>query len=228
MSKKAIQIQKGLNVNKLIILLLILFNTSLCFSQKNISGTYSIEYKLKYFNSNYTFYENGIFESKSSGDVGISNYGKGHYLIKKDSLFLNYDLTELEADSYHKVKHYKNSDTQIKIELKLFDLYKNQVEEVEVLNDVINTRERPDKEGKIIYYFPNKRGWVTFRVLNYWFGAYEFTLNTNLNSEVEVYLRRSQGVGIKNSIYKYKILEFNEDHIKFEKMIWKKIITDNN
>ncbi|MBQ0907656.1 hypothetical protein KBJ98_02945 [Flavobacterium sp. F-328] len=53
---------------------------------------------------------NGTFEYHSGACLGDDEFGKGHYQIKKDSLFLNYDLTELEYKSYYKSKEYFNAD----------------------------------------------------------------------------------------------------------------------
>lgn len=232
MSKRIVQIQKVQNVTKLILFLFTLLYTSLSFSQKNIIGTYSVDFKLKDFSTIYSFYENGTFEKTTEGDVGRENYGKGHYYIKNDSLILNYDLTELEENSYHKIKYYENYNNQVKVEINLFDLNKNPIEEVEVINDVNNSRDKPNKDGTIIYFFPKKSGWVKFRVLNYWFGTHEFTITTNLNSQVEVYLRRSSGAGIKDVIFKYRILELNSEKLKLETksgiMTLKRIENKNN
>jgi len=234
MKPKVIQIQEALNVNKLIVTLLILLNSSFCFSQKSIIGTYDVGNNPSYVvdggeYTHYEFYKNGIFKRKTSSELGEIDFGKGHYLIKNNSLTLDYDLTELKENSYHRQKSYRNFKDSILVKIKIYDVDKNILSGIVVKNDVDDLRKKSNKDGVIVFKFKNKKGKVNFRVLdwNFQFEVYEFSLYNNLNHEVNIYLRRRNGIGIKNIIYKYKILEFNKEYIKLENkngiaVIWKK------
>jgi hypothetical protein len=235
MNKKVIHFQKALSVNKFIILSFLLLNTTFCFSQKKLVGTYSLNYKLKDFYTNYIFLKKGIFTYESGGDVAVIDFGKGHYLIKNDSLILNYDLTELKEKSYHQQKSYKNFKDSVLVKINIYDVDKNTLSGIVVKNDVDDLRNKSNKNGVIVFNFKNKKGKVNFRVLDWHFRfeVYEFSLYSNLNHEVNVYLRRRNGIGVKNIIYKYKILEINKKYIKLENkngiaVIWKKRVIDNN
>lgn len=219
-------------INKTLFILIVVGNSLVSFTQEKIDGKYSFIDGTGEFYTYYEFFKDEIFTYEHGGDVGRENFGKGHYFIKNDSLILNYNLTKLEENSYHKIKYYENYENQAKIELKIFDLNKTPIEEVEVINNVNNSRDKPNKDGTIIYFFPKNSGWVKFRVLNYWFGSHEFTITTNINSQVEVYLRRSSGAGIKDVIFKYRILELNSEKLKLETksgiMTLKRIENENN
>lgn len=72
------------------------------YSQRDIEGIFSVDYGIKDFVTRYHFFDNNIFYMESAGDLGLTEYGKGHYLVKNDSLILNFDLTELKENGYHK------------------------------------------------------------------------------------------------------------------------------
>lgn len=75
--------------------------------------------------ANFSFHQNNIFEYADGGDIGISKYGKGHYTLTKDSLFLNSDLTEIKYDGYHIIKPYLSDKDSVIIDVVTYDLKKN-------------------------------------------------------------------------------------------------------
>ncbi|MCD8399206.1 hypothetical protein G1K66_08220 [Tenacibaculum finnmarkense] len=95
--------QKEQNVIKWILIMWIFSLSSQLYCQEEIIGRYtnlmSYQEHYNYFNFN----ENGVFEYHSGASLGDDEFGKGHYLIKNDSLILNYDLTEPSFKSYHKI-----------------------------------------------------------------------------------------------------------------------------
>jgi hypothetical protein len=225
--------QKETNVNKVLIFisLICLINTG--FSQSKIVGIYDVDDNPSYVVdggefTHYEFYGNGIFKRNTSGELGEIDFGSGHYLIKNDSLTLDYDLTELKENSYYRQKSYRNFKDSILVKINIYDVDKNTLSGIVVKNDVDDLRNKSNKDGVIVFKFKNKKGKIDFRVLdwNFRFEVYEFSLYNNLNHVVNVYLRRRNGIGIKNVTYKYHIIELNDKYIKLKTktgiMIWKK------
>ena len=102
------------NANKKLPLLLLFFISAYAFTfaQRKIEGKYYIKEKEMHIEccatDTYTFYNNGIFDYAEEGELGIVHYGKGHYTLTKDSLVLNYDLTEVKYPGYYIAKPYTN------------------------------------------------------------------------------------------------------------------------
>ena len=115
--------QKGQSVIKLFIILLFFSNINV-FSQERIKGKYFMVDGTGSHYINYSFNKNNTFEYEDGGHLGATNYGKGHYIIKKDSLVLNYDLTELKEESYFKFKKYYDFKDSIDIKINVFNFNK--------------------------------------------------------------------------------------------------------
>ncbi len=111
-------IQKEQNaIRRLIIFLIFIVFYSPIFSQSLLNNTYSHCYGVVDNGTCviYNFKENGIFEKDVEGELGKTSYAKGHYIVKNDSLVLNYDLTELKYESYFKAQKYFNTKDSIEV-----------------------------------------------------------------------------------------------------------------
>lgn len=214
MKKVETQTQKVKNAIKIILILLPL----ILFSQKKIEGKYNI-HKENYFHdisTNFTFFKNGTFAYEQSQDFGIQQFGSGHYFINKDSLMLNYDLTKLMNNSYHVYKYYKNNKDSITIKLNIYD-YNGKIisnQPIIILSD--KTDYVSNKYGKVEINMKKENKQIELNIPDSLFG-YNFKIFKDCNYEIDVFLNTENlGIGIKNQIMKYKIVEQKDDFIKLK------------
>ena len=206
--------QKVKNVIKIISILFPL----VLFSQKKIEGKYYI-YNENHFHgisTNITFFKNGTFLYNQSQDFGNIDYGKGHYQIKNDSLILNYDLTELKINDYHKYKYYQNNKDSVEIKINVHDLN----DEIIPKHPILILSEKIDfesnKNGQIRFKLKKEKKKIEVSVPNALFG-YQIKIWKNRNYEIDVFLNMiNSGTAIKNQIVRYKILEQTDDFIKLK------------
>ena len=209
---------KEQNVIKLLLTVTFFCLSINLYCQKEIIGRYS---SLMLYQEHYNYFdfnENGIFEYHSGADLGDDKFGKGHYQIKNDSLILNYDLTELKYNSYHKAKEYYNSKDIVTIKVIVKDFKGN-------INTNTNVYIQEDKIGHIL----GEKGLVNFRLKkekkdffldasNLGYDSYKLKLSKLKNYEIEIFLKQASTVSkaIKNEIKKYKIVEYKDDFIKLK------------
>lgn len=221
MKQKVIEILKERSVIKKVILLTFLFIYTTINSQSLLSGNYSYCYgvtdngECKIF----SFKNNGVFQTEIQGELGKINYGKGHYQIKNDSLVLNYDLTKLKTNSYHKHKTYINDSDSIKVNVRVISHSEKTRPNISVYNSKDRYGELTDKNGLACLAFKKQAGNKKIQVSDLCCGNYSFEIDTKLNYEIEVYL--SEGLNkpkaIKHQIEKYKILKLNKKQLKLKK-----------
>ncbi len=212
--------QKALNVIKVqLLIIIILSSVSKSQAQQKINGKYS---KIDLTGDFYTYYlfdDNGIFYYESGGDLGMDTYGKGHYFIKNDSLILNYDLTELKENGHHRYKTYINSNDSVQIKINTFDLDRKILSGVSVIGDVEKEYGvLSNKNGVVYLKFKKEKEKKRITISDLCCGNYSFTINSKLNYEVDIFLRKkfNTSEAIKYEIKKYKIIEFTENHIKLK------------
>ena len=169
----------------------------------------------EYYNY-FDFNANGTFEYHSGASLGDDEFGKGHYQIKKDSLFLNYDLTELEYKSYYKSKEYFNAEDLITIKIAVRDLEGSNTVDANIYIPNESNGYVQGKDGFVAFSLKKQNQVVSIEISNLGYENYKLTLSKFKNHEIEVFLKKSSTVSkaIKNEIKKYKIIEFLEDRIK--------------
>ncbi|AMC11421.1 hypothetical protein Lupro_09165 [Lutibacter profundi] len=221
-------------IKKSLFILIILSNSLIVFSQDKIKGKYSVVDETGYFFTNYYFSEKGTFIYSSGGDLGVSNYGKGHYFIKKDSLFLNYDLTELKENSYHRTKEYYNSKDSIQIKLNIYNFSKKPLHKIQVWSFPNYKSEELDTNGVALFKFKKekRKDKLEIHLDGEYYAKHVINLNYNINYEIDVFMSKTDNYGFghskayKNDVKKYKIIEFNKESIKLEDkngiVIWRK------
>lgn len=219
MKRKVIILQKGQNVIKTYISLLVflMFYISI-YSQTLLNNKYTYCYgsvdngECK----TYTLKKNGIFLIETDGELGRIDYSKGHYFIKNDSLILNYDLTELKVNDFHKYKYYENNKDSIKVSINIFDLEKKPIKGNSVAIYSEKIVKYSNKDGFLEFNLKKEKKQLEFNVASRGFG-YDFSIWKNKNYEIDVYLNLDNyGKAIKNQIVKYKILEQTDDFIKLK------------
>lgn len=220
---------KAINVVKWVIISIILFYSISLFSQKTLEGKFYVEYDLKEFGTSYEFTTDGIFKYSHSGHLGLIEYGQGHYSIIKNSLILNYDLTELEENSYHKYKIYKNSTDSVQIKFNINNMKNIPLEEVSIVGDLKSGYGVISNHiGEAQLKFKKMKGSKKIEISGLCCESYSLIIDTELNYMVELFLRDNfnNPIGIKNEIQKFKILDLSNDQIKIENKggikIWKK------
>jgi len=172
----------------------------------------------------YTFEKNGIFKKELKGELGKTHYGKGHYQIKNDSLILNYDLTELNFESYYKLKKYYNSKDSIQINLKVHDFKNNPLNKIMVLTDPEGQSTDVDDKGSASLTF--KKGSFKDKIKLYVDGAFRaeciIVLDSDSNYIIDVFMSKSEIIGlthpkaIKEIKLKYKIIENSKNALKLK------------
>ncbi len=179
-----------------------LFVPYLCHSQILIGNFYSSD-KMGDNSSLYKFKENNIFEYQESGCLGVSMQGKGHYLIKHDSLILNYDLTELQESSYHKIRTYITSKDSVQIKINIFDENKKPLNYVSVYSD--KKSKISNEKGEVVFKFLSNKKDKKIIVFSMSYDVDIIVINTGLNYNIDVFLMENSIKFIKNDIIKYKI-----------------------
>ena len=204
--------QKELNVINLI-LIVFLLNTLNISAQNKINGTYSKTDGTGYFFENYIFLDSNIFSYEKGGDLGINYYGKGHYLINKDSLILNFDLTELIFSDYHRYKSYKNNNDYITVKVNLYDLNNTPIKNQRLSIISENIYFDSDVNGQLKFKLNKEKKLIKLSISNNFLG-YDIEIWADRNYEIDAFLNiKNSAISIKNQIMKYKIVEITSNFI---------------
>lgn len=218
---------KGRNVAKALIILIICMGTYIpVLSQSVLNNSY---YYCDGVIDNgtciiYTFEKNGIFKKDVKGELGKTHYGKGHYQIKKDSLILNYDLTELKYESYYKFKKYYNSKDSIKVNIRVKDFENNPLNKITVVTDPAGQSTNVDDKGFADLIF--EKGSFKDKIKLYIDGAFwaecVIVLNSDTNYNIDVFMNKSEIIGlshpkaVKGIKLVYKIIENSKKTLKLK------------
>lgn len=171
------------------------------------------------------FHSNGTFDYRDEAELGTERYGKGHYTLTKDSLFLNFDLTEIKYEGYHISKSYLSSPDSMLMDIFVYNLEKNEVlpnTKIMILEIGFKTF-ITDTTGKVRFTIPKEEKERTLIIThndntNDFHGRYSIVLSQYpRNYEIKVFLNDEVwGSAIKNDIWKYKIKKFKKDYIKLQ------------
>lgn len=230
MKQKVIQTQKAKNVN--ILLISLIFSINISFSQIKIEGIYNDNSNKSYVvdGGEYTqfeFYKNGVFSKTISGEFGEIGYGKGLYLIKNDSLFLNYDLTELKENSYHRTKEYYNSKDSIQVKLNIYNFSKEPLRKIQVWSFPNYKSAEQDTNGVALFKFKKekRKDKLEIHLDGEYYAKHVIYLNYDINYEIDVFMSKTDNYGFghskayKNYLEKFKIIERTESYIKLERKL---------
>ncbi|WP_299673345.1 hypothetical protein [uncultured Tenacibaculum sp.] len=207
------------------ILFFIFFYATKTFSQEIIQGKYKKNNIIDTFES-FEFNKNGLFSFKKETDVGIHSKGKGHYKIVKDSLFLNYDLSYPNKNSYYQSRSYYNSKDSISINFSIFNFKSKPLNNVMIYT----TGNTPYKSCETSLYdkcaFTFKKGDYSNRIEILIDGEFLdrqlIILAPDRNYEITAYMNKNQSIGfyhpktIKDEKQKFKILKFSEEYIELK------------
>lgn len=232
MKEMEIKMRKARNViNKKTITVLFLIISSTIVSQKKIVGKYYHADGVGVYSYHYEFLKNGTFIYKDGGDLGFENYGKGHYLIKNDSLILNYNLTELEEESYFRAKKYFNYKDSITITLNVFDFKKRPISNLDIYSFPTYKSIESNKRGIAVLKFKKQKAKEKIKL--YIEGEYIarqiIYLDQDANYIIDAYMCKSKIAGFghlrayKNQTIIYEILELSEENLKLRTLKNKKI-----
>lgn len=215
MSKMELGMKKVHSVTKTIGLILVLFSTIHNYSQEYISGKYSnLKLNQEHYNY-YSFTESGFFEYHSGASLGDDTFGKGSYHIKNDSLFLNYDSTELEYHSYYKLKEYRNSGDSIQLKVVVKDFHEKIIKNTNVYIAKDRIGAVVTKDEAIVLKLKKEDKKFVLGISNIGFESLKITLSQGINYEIEAYLKQSSSptIAIKDQIEKYQILEHTDRYL---------------
>ncbi|MFJ1263002.1 hypothetical protein ACILDS_09955 [Capnocytophaga canis] len=219
MNKLTIGKQKVVNASK------ILFFTFLgihfyVLPQETIEGVFYVTEAEGEFGYMYKFSKNGTFEYTYSGDVAVINYGKGHYSFVKDSLILNFDLTELTESTYHKYTFYENYKDSIEIKFRIITVDNGIAKELNVgsSTDRVGLILGNSNSGAIKLKRENNYKKIFFSSIEY--NRYDVQIYGAYNYNIDVYLKKTSTYGeaipIKFVTKKYKILKNKKDYLELQ------------
>ncbi|CAM1359551.1 hypothetical protein [Tenacibaculum xiamenense] len=216
---------KGKNVTKILLFcLLVFFYSNNCFAQKKIEGSFILDYSLKDFSTNLVFYPNGIFEYNHSGDLGLLEFGKGEYFIRKDSLMLKYNLTKLRENSYFKTKTYFNNKDSISVKFNIYDFSKQSLNRIQIWSFPNYKDTETNKEGEAFLNFKKKsfKEVAQIHIDQVGFDKLIVYINLDRNYEIDVFLNKTETYeyhpkALKNQVEKFKILEITDKNINLKK-----------
>ncbi len=216
--------QKEINVKKILCLSLIVLLVNFSFSQNKLEGKYKVEYQLNDFSGKYVFTGEGVFSSENYGDIGLISFGKGHYFIKKDSLILDYDLTNLEEESYFKSKKYYNYKDSITINLNIYDFQNKPIRNVVVYAYPNSKSKESDEKGNAILKFKKQqvKNKIELHLDGEFLAKQIIYIDPKANYIINAYMNKNKIIdlghpkAIKNEIVKFKIIEITEQHLKLK------------
>ncbi len=199
------------------------------YGQFKLIGTYCIHYDLKDFSSCYTFTNNGEFEYKHFGHLGIQEYGKGEFTIQDSILTLNYNKTEVKYSSYHKTASWKSNADSITLKFKVLDTHGKRVKSATIIVDLKNKIGLKTNSCGIATINLKKSDIKNkIKIGHLGYDDHTFEIEFNKSYDFEVYLDESNNPKlIKDRVFKYQIMEKEGDYtiVKNEngkKFLWKK------
>lgn len=216
---------------RLFSLFLILFTIlTKSYGQFKFIGTHCVHYDLKDFSSCYTFTDNGEFEYKHSGHLGVQKYGKGKFKIKDSILTLNYNKTKVKYSSYHKTASWESDIDSITLKFKVLDINGERIKYASIIVDLKNKIGlKTDSSGIANIKIKKSALKNKIRIGHIGYGKHIFEVKFNKSYDFEVYL---DGVNnpklIKDRIFKYQIIEKEGDYSIMKndggkKTLWKKL-----
>lgn len=213
---------KGQNVIKYLLYLVVVFSSNCMIGQKKITGRYSSLMPNQEYYNYFNFNTNGTFEYHSGASLGDNEFGQGHYEINKDSLILNYDLTEVQYDSYYKSQRYFNSKDSIKIMFNAYNFDKTPIYNLQIYSYPNVKSTTTDVKGIAMLSFKKEElnSKIEIHVEGEFLVKQVIYVDPTANYIFDVYMNKNVIIGfghpkaIKNEIKKYKIIEFLEDRIK--------------
>ena len=211
--------RKEQNVIKFILVICFFSLSIQLYCQKKIIGRYSSLMSYQEHYNYFDFNENGIFEYHSGASLGDDEFGKGHYLIKNDSLILNYDLTEPSYKSYHKTKEYYNSTDSVTLRVIVKDFKQNPIVNAETYILKENKGYIIDSNGEAIFNLKKENEDFILNVSNVGYEPYNIKLSKLKNYIIAVFLKEGSNApkAIKGEILKYKLIEYHNNLIKIKK-----------
>ncbi len=186
------------------------------YSQNNIRGKYVFIDNDYSYSEKFQFYKNGVFTYEEAGDVGISYFGKGHYIVKNDSLILSFDLTEPTVMDYHIQKQYTNDNDSIKVNINIYNLNKKILpnHQISIISRGLNFYS--DKNGHLELKFKKEKKDLEIYIPNEYLG-YTLNISKNRNHIFNVFIiNENKGMAIKDEVKKYNIIEMTDDLIKLK------------
>ncbi|MCG8860049.1 hypothetical protein [Tenacibaculum finnmarkense] len=222
MNKMVTIMQKEINVKNILCLILIFFSISFSFSQKKLEGVYKLESKLNDFFAKYSFTKNGIFKHESFGDLGLINFGEGHYFIKNDSLILSYDLTKLKKESYYKIKKYYNDSDSIQVKINIHNFDNKPIYNSFIYTYPKNKSTESNKNGEAFLKFKKelRNDKIELHLDGEFLVKQVIYINSDANYIINAFMNENKIIGlshpkaIKNQIKKFKINKINEKQIE--------------
>lgn len=236
MSNRVNQMQKVKSVIKNIILFSIFLVSANSSSQKIEEGIYQNGNNPAYVGeaaviTYFKFDNKGLFKRKTVGEFGIKDYGKGHYYVKNDSLVLNYNLTELKTESYHKLKKYYNSKDSLQIKLKIYNFNGKVVPDANFQVYKFPDYSTADVNNKNVFILKNKKKTkerinVIIEALGY--DRHDIYLDADKSYDIEVFMAEIEDIELprayKGDVVKFKVVEITNDYIKLKNKDGKTVI----
>lgn len=200
-------------------------------SQQTIQGNYYELEDLNVTSNRYRFNPDGTFLHQKLADISITHIGKGHYSIKNDSLILNYDLTELNQNSYYKSKTYFNNRDSITVKIQVFDNNRNGLANLYLYSYPEVKSVKTDKNGVATFSFSKKayKNKKEIVIEGEFLDKLKFNISLDRNYEIDAFMAKSKNAGfyhpkaIKNQVDKFKIINLSKNVIKLKNS--KKTIT---
>ncbi len=217
--------RKVRNVNSFLFLSFFLLGTCLSASaQEKMMGDFYVKnWDLSGEHwAKFSFSADGEFEYVNGGDIGISDYGKGHYNQFKDSLILSYDLTDVRIKGYHIAKPYTNHKDSVEVKLSVFDFDKKPLSNVHILlsGDGRRIEKETNNTGKTFFSYKAEEGTVRVSLTYNYESVYSFDLYADKCYEVDMYFSKIPdtdiGFAIKNTVQKFKIQKIKKDFIELQ------------
>jgi len=207
--------------------LLIFFLLSIgLFSQEKLIGNYCASYNSGYDAVCIEFFKNNRFEYRVSGCLGISDYGKGKFVLKKSELILKFDKIEQGFKSEIKISKISEKKTDsIYHKFKILDLQGlplpvNVLKKSEPIN---YDKTQAGFDGNIIITNLKSNKPEKYEISFLGYERLPLTIENKNSQEITIKLAMEQPKPISGNIITLKVNEVKSEYFKVGKTIYKKL-----
>ncbi len=214
MRNKEIPALRGQSVNLLFTVIFIVFSINVN-AQTKLNGKYCIDYGTKDVYTCITFLEDSTFEYNSGGDFGNNEYGKGIYIIDKDTLILKYNLTEPKLDVHTESLYWVNSLDSIQVKLRLKETNNGPMAGAHI--EISTTKEIhiSEMDGSATFKLKKIKELYFGKIRYVGFPEYHFVIDGTKNYVITTHFNKNPlGQPIKNEVKTFLLSDVQENSFR--------------
>lgn len=211
-------------MNKIILILLL--NFPVLWSQNTLNGTYCSSFNTGYGSTCILFQKNGLFEYKTSECLGLSDFGKGRYTFTDSVITLYFGTQTNEFKSNIIIENQGISATDsVSFTFKFLDNYELPINAflLEESKQFKNLNNQADKNGHLNLHRPKNGLMEKYKAFFLGYELFEFGLGNEQDKKITIILAPAPPDTISDKILKLKVMDFNDDILITDKGKFSKV-----